>query len=150
MGIPVASLPATLDFMRLLWAVDHSLQRRSKRMEGALGVTGPQRLAIRVIARFPGIAPSELAAALHLHRSTVTGILKRLEARGFLEHVSDPDDGRRKTLALTPAGRVVEGRNAGTAEAAVRRALQRFASTDIDAAARVLRLVADELERGDR
>ncbi|HUJ27995.1 MAG TPA: MarR family transcriptional regulator, partial [Myxococcales bacterium] len=33
-----APLGAVLDFMRLLWAVDHSLQSASKRMEAVYGI----------------------------------------------------------------------------------------------------------------
>ena len=40
-------LGAVLDFMRLLWAVDHALQSTSKRMESTFGLTGPQRLVVR-------------------------------------------------------------------------------------------------------
>jgi hypothetical protein len=36
-------LGETLEFMRLLWAIDHGLQRRSKQLASTLGVTGPQR-----------------------------------------------------------------------------------------------------------
>ena len=43
-GLPI-TLDATLDFMRLLWAIEHGLQRSSKRMEATLGVTGPQRVS---------------------------------------------------------------------------------------------------------
>ena len=38
---------------RLLWAVDHGVRRRSKQMAATLGVTGPQRLVIRLAARYP-------------------------------------------------------------------------------------------------
>jgi len=37
-----------IDFLRLIWAVDHALQRRSKSMAATLGITGPQRLVIRI------------------------------------------------------------------------------------------------------
>ncbi len=59
-GAPVAGLGAALDFMRLLWAMDHDLQRRSKRMEVELGVTGLQRIVIRLIGRFPGVTAGRL------------------------------------------------------------------------------------------
>ena len=68
-----------LEFMRLLWAIDHGLQTRSKRMAAALGVTGPQRLVIRIVGRFPGVSAGQLARILHLDPSTLTGILRRLE-----------------------------------------------------------------------
>src|SRR5688572_10921067 len=73
------SLGDVLDFMRLLWAVDHALQQRSKQMLQTHGITGPQRLVLRVVGRYPGIAAGELANVLHVHPSTLTGVLKRLE-----------------------------------------------------------------------
>src|SRR5919108_5083730 len=82
-------LGAVLDFMRLLWAVDHSLQSASKRMESQHGITGPQRLVVRIVGRFPGIAAGRVAEILHVHPSTLTGILKRLEQRGILQRRSD-------------------------------------------------------------
>ena len=145
-----APLPPTLDFMRFLWAVDHGLQRRSKRMETELGVTGPQRVAIRLLARSESLTPSALADALHLHRSTVTGIVQRLLERGFLVRVRDPADGRRATLRLTASGRAVDAMRSGTAEAAVQRALRRFGADEVRAAARVLAAVGDELVRRGR
>src|SRR5206468_4578402 len=64
-------LGAVLDFMRLLWAVDHALQSASKRMEATFGVTGPQRLVVRIVGRFPGIAAGRVAQILHVHPSTL-------------------------------------------------------------------------------
>ena len=46
-----ADLPGVLQFMQLLWAVVHGLERLSKRMTGDIGVTGPQRLVLRVETR---------------------------------------------------------------------------------------------------
>ena len=43
-GDTAASLPDVLQFMQVLWAVVHGLEKTSKRMAGELGVTGPQRL----------------------------------------------------------------------------------------------------------
>src|SRR3954465_6219547 len=86
------ALGAVLDFMRLLWAVDHALQSTSKRMESAFGLTGPQRLGVRLVGRFPGIAAGRIAGILHVHPSTLTGVLKRLESRGVLQRRPDPRD----------------------------------------------------------
>ena len=86
----MVSEDSVLEFLRLFWAIDHQLQRASKRMMRDLGVTGPQRLAIRMLARMPGASPQAVAAALHLHKSTVTGILQRLERQGVLSRIVDP------------------------------------------------------------
>ena len=42
-------LDPVLDFMRLLWSVEHGLERMSKRMGNELGITGPQRLVLRIV-----------------------------------------------------------------------------------------------------
>jgi len=41
-GDTAAGLPDVLQFMQLLWAVVHGLEKTSKRMAGDLGVTGPR------------------------------------------------------------------------------------------------------------
>src|SRR5213075_396746 len=116
-------LGAVLDFMRMLWAVDHALQSASKRMESSFGVTGPQRLVVRIVGRFPGIAAGRVAAILHVHPSTLTGILQRLESRGILQRRPDPRDARRALLMLTAKGRKLDTVKTGTVEQAVRRAI---------------------------
>ena len=59
------ALPDVLQFMRLLWAIVHALQMQSKEMSKAVGVTGPQRLVLRVVGLFPGVSPGTLAEILH-------------------------------------------------------------------------------------
>ena len=116
-------LGAVLDFMRMLWALDHALQSASKRMEAAYGITGPQRLVVRIVGRFPGIAAGRVAEILHVHPSTLTGILKRLETRGILVRRSDPRDARRALFTLTAKGKKLDTVRTGTVEQAVRRVL---------------------------
>jgi DNA-binding MarR family transcriptional regulator len=112
-------------FMRVLWRLVHGLEVRSKRMARELGVTGPQRLVMRMVGRHPGVAAGELASLLDLHPSTLTGVLKRLETRGYLRRVADAADRRRVQLFLTTRGRAIDRERGGTVEAAVRRALGR-------------------------
>jgi len=131
-------LGEVLDFMRLLWAVDHALQSMSKRMEASLGVTGPQRLVIRIVGRFPGISAGELASVLHIHPSTLTGILKRLESRGIIGRKPDPDDARRALFELSGRGREIDGLKVGTVEAIVRRSLAKLPPRKVAAARDVL------------
>ncbi len=138
-------LGEVLDFMRLLWAVDHGLQSTSKRMESTLGITGPQRLVLRLVGRFPGITAGMLAQILHVHPSTLTGVLKRLEKRGLLERKSDPLDGRKALFALTDVGRDLDNPSTGTVEAAVQRVLSRMTRTRILHTQDVLTALAEEL-----
>ncbi|MSP58775.1 MAG: MarR family transcriptional regulator [Myxococcales bacterium] len=132
--------------MRVVWAVDHGLHSTSKRMSAALGVTGPQRLVIRIVGKFPGISAGRLADILHVHKSTLTGVLRRLEERGVLERKHDSTDGRRAVFDLTARGRELDAQRAGTVEAAVRRALARVPAEKILIAQAVLQVLATELE----
>jgi DNA-binding MarR family transcriptional regulator len=135
-----------LEFLRLIWAVHHGLEKTSKKMDVQLGITGPQRLVLRIVGRFPGIPAGGLAEILHVHPSTLTGVLKRLEQRGFIERRPDPRDARRASLGLTASGRRLDEVKTGTVEAAVNRALQAAGSSQVRAAGRVLRILADTLE----
>jgi DNA-binding MarR family transcriptional regulator len=137
------------DFLRLVWAVDQGLQSTSKRMEATLGVTGPQRLVLRLVGRFPGITPGQLAETLRVHPSTLSGVLKRLELRRLVARRKDPQDGRRCFLGLTEPGRALDVSAPGTVEAAVAQVLEAVPRERIDAAAEVLLALAEAL-RGDR
>ena len=143
----LAALPIgdVLGFMRLLWAVDHGLQSTSKQMETHLGVTGPQRLALRIVGRFPGITAGRLAGVLRLHPSTITGILQRLIDRGLLKRHADPCDRRRALFNLTATGRRLNRVTSGTVEAAVQRTLERLTPAKLTGARDVLAALAGEL-----
>ncbi len=138
-------LEPVLDFMRLLWSVEHGLQRMSKRMENELGVTGPQRLVLRVVGQFPGLSAGELAHIVRLHPSTITGILQRLVARGMLERTPDPGDSRRIRLRLKRSAVTHTKASAGTVEDAVTRALDHVGASNVRAARKVLTEVAKRL-----
>jgi MarR family transcriptional regulator, organic hydroperoxide resistance regulator len=142
-------LGKVLDFMRLLWAVDHGLQRVSKRMLSDLGVTGLQRMMIRIVGRFPGMSAGELAAILHVHPSTLTGALDKLARAGGITRKKDPEDARRARLYLGSKGKTIDAIRTGTVEAAVRRALSSVAKEKVDAAAEVLQAIARELEESE-
>ena len=142
-------LGAVLDFMRLLWAVDHALQSTSKRMESTFGLTGPQRLVVRIVGRFPGIAAGRIAGILHVHPSTLTGVLRRLESRGVLQRRPDPRDARRALFMLTNKGRRLDVIRTGTVEQAVRRVLLKDAGK-VAAAQEVLASLSEELDAGLR
>jgi DNA-binding MarR family transcriptional regulator len=142
-----ADLGAVLEFMRRLWAVEHGLQRTSKRMARELGMTGPQRLALRLVARFPGISPKELAGLLRLHPSTVTGVLVRLERRTLIERRPHKSDRRRVHLFVRRGGRRLNRRSRGTVEEAVKTLLTSVGKSQLAVANDVLKRLADVLLR---
>ncbi len=139
-----------LDFLRELWALDHALQKLSKRMERTSGVSGPQRLALRLVARFPGLPAGRLARLLHLHPSTVSGLVKRLADRGLILRSSDGPDRRRALLRVTPAGIELLSLSHPTIESALLSALGRVPPRQVDAALKVMASVSMSLAAASR
>lgn len=146
---PVPPLGDALDFLRILWRLDHSMQSASKRMETRLGVTGPQRMVVRFVGRFPGMSAGRLAELLHIHPSSVTGILKRLDRKGLITRRSDPRDGRRAFLGLSPKGRKIDVRSEGTVEAALVSALAVLDRTTVQNLRQALVQIAAVLSEED-
>jgi DNA-binding MarR family transcriptional regulator len=144
-ALPPAPLPDTLKFMQLLWELAHALDRTSKHMADAIGVTGPQRLVLRVVGLRPGVSAGELAATLHVHPSTLTGVLQRLVAQRLLTRKDDRRDRRRAVLHLTARGAQVNATSKGTVEAAVTRALGEVSARDRAACRRVINCVVSYL-----
>ncbi len=147
-GLPSSneSMGEILDFMRGLWALDHGLQSYSKRMRQRYGITGPQRLVLRLVGSFPGIAAGELAGRLHLHPSTLTGVFRRLEEKGFLNRIPDPNDSRRALFRLTARGQKINNLREGTVEGVLQQTLGKIPAPDQAAARRVLSILTRALD----
>jgi DNA-binding MarR family transcriptional regulator len=142
--VEVSTLGPVLDFLRLIWAVDHGLQSVSKRMEAEFGITAPQRLVLRIVGVQPGIPAGRVAEVLHVHPSTLTGILQRLQGRGLILRKTDPRDARRALLHLTAKGKRLIDPGSGLLEAAVRRVLTRHPAL-LESSLTLLGALADEL-----
>jgi DNA-binding MarR family transcriptional regulator len=143
------SLGPTLEFLRLLWAINHGLNKTSRKMQSYFGVTGQQRLVIRIVGAQPGISAGDLARILHIHPSTLTGILQRLAERRLIKRVSHPDDARRVQLELTAKGSRLTAPGVGAVEAAVKRVLGRFGESNLQATRDLLVALAEGLEAQD-
>lgn len=140
-------LDEVLEFMRLVWGLNQGLERTSRTMEAQLGITGQQRMVVRLLGRFPGMTARQLADTLKLHPSTVSGLLKRLEKRGLVDRRLDERDRRRAFLGLTKAGRALDTDTPGTVEDAVRQALSELAPKQIAGARETLEVLERTLGR---
>lgn len=129
----------------MLWELDHALRLASKGMNATLGVTGLQRLVIRLVGRFPGLTAGDLATLLHVDPSTLTGVLERLGRQQLIVRNVDETDRRRALFSLTEDGRRLDRTRKGTVEAAVLRALQGQPRARLASARQVLVAIAKEL-----
>lgn len=135
---PDFPLSPAIDFLQRLWQLNHALEKLSSLMEKRIGVTAPQRMIIRCIGKYPGIAPSQLAAVLHLDPGTISATLSRLEDKGFVVRKRDRQDKRRVSLGLTPKGRRLDRPAKGTVEHGMERLLEGALPRDIAATRKLL------------
>jgi DNA-binding MarR family transcriptional regulator len=139
----------SIDFLQVLWRTSHALERRSRHMEKAIGLTAPQRVVVRFLGRFPGVTAGQLARALHVDPGTLSASVRRLEARGLVERRRDPLDTRRVTLGLTRRGRALDVPHADSVEAVAETLLAATPARDIAATTRVLDRFAELLLTDD-
>jgi len=69
-----------------------------------LGITTTQYSVLHTLRATPGIDQISLCALTGIDRSTATMVLRLLEENGLITRTSDPQDRRRKLLALTGEG----------------------------------------------
>ena len=74
---------------------------------GDAGLTPVQFAALQTVADAPGVDQRTLAGSIALDTSTTGGVVDRLEARGWLERRTSPQDRRVRQLWLTDAGQAV-------------------------------------------
>ena len=68
-----------------------------------LGLTSSQGLVLGYLARHrdEAVCPGDVCRHFGLSQPTVTGILQRMEAKGFIVFADDPSDRRRRLIAGT-------------------------------------------------
>ncbi len=139
-------LGPVLDLLREWWALNHAFERTSRRMAARLGVTVPQRVLLRVIGRYPGIGPGDLAKVLHLDAGTISATVRRLEEAGVVKRRPNDRDARRVALGLTARGRSLDGDDEQTIEGALARVLMRASPEGIVVMRSFLAAFSQELE----
>jgi DNA-binding MarR family transcriptional regulator len=88
----------------------HAVMARKERMAAVAAqfeLTLAQAHLLRVLQFSPARTMTSIAEALACDASNVTGIVDRLESRGFIERGSADHDRRIKTITLTERGRSV-------------------------------------------
>ncbi|HEX4867755.1 MAG TPA: MarR family winged helix-turn-helix transcriptional regulator [Acidimicrobiales bacterium] len=89
-----------------LYSAFHAVMRTYRPLLAAVELTYPQYVTLLALWDDPGRTWSvgELCRRLHLDTGTLTPMLKRLEAAGYLTRRRDRADERRVHVELTPAG----------------------------------------------
>jgi len=90
-----------------LYSTSLAMTKLYKPLLAPLGATYPQYLALLVLWETDSIGVNELGARLFLDSGTLTPLLKRMQAQGWIERERDQADERRVIVSLTPAGRAL-------------------------------------------
>jgi DNA-binding MarR family transcriptional regulator len=98
-GAPVPTLDDQLCFA--LYSTAHAVTRAYKPMLDEYGLTYPQYLVLLVLWEQDGLSVKEIGERLFLDSGTLTPLLKRMEAAGFLRRARDPKDERQLRVNLT-------------------------------------------------
>ncbi len=72
------------------------------------GITYPQYLVLLVLWEKDGQPVNDIAKKLVLETNTVTPLLKRMEAEGFVKRTRGKEDGRQMIVSLTAKGRELQ------------------------------------------
>lgn len=84
-----------------------TLEDYSQQVSGEFGITGPQLWALKTISEHDVLPLGQLSKKMYLHPSTVTGVVDRLESKGYVARGRDATDRRIVTVSLTSAGRAL-------------------------------------------
>ncbi len=95
------------EFYQHLRKIIQSLSIHSKQLNKNFGLTGPQLLILKAIAKEEHSTIGKLAGTISLSQATVTTILDRLEARGLVERVRSSVDKRKVMVHTTEAADTV-------------------------------------------
>jgi len=110
----------------------HLLALYLERQLGALEISQAEAHVLARLDRGGSTSPTELHRLFGHKRSTLTGILDRLEARGYVTRVLNADDRRSFIVSLTSEGKIVAETVSATIEALERRIAARLSQRDLN------------------
>lgn len=110
-------LPLDDQLCYAIYSAGMAIQRVYKPLLDDLGLTYPQYLALNVLWREDKLTVGSIAERLALESSTLTPLLKRLEAAGLLCRTRNPANERQVVVALTDKGRELRSRAGCLADA---------------------------------
>jgi len=90
-----------------VYSANHAFNRVYKPLLDELGLTYPQYLAMVLLWEQNDQTVGSLGEKLFLESSTLTPVLKRLEALGHVKRTRDPVDERQVRVRLTERGRAL-------------------------------------------
>lgn len=128
-----------------------AIHQYSEEVLKEFGVTGPQLWLLKTLREEGGTSVGELSEKMYLHISTVSGIIDRLEAKGYVVRKREAPDRRVVTVHLTAAGKRIVDRAPEPSQGKLLYSLQTLSEKEVlemhDALQKIVRLM--ELEQSE-
>lgn len=96
---------AITEIMQSLRRIFKSIQDYSQEVSNKFGITGPQLWALKTISENEKLSLGELSKRMCLHPSTITGVVDRLERKGYVLRDRGQEDRRVIKVQLTSEGK---------------------------------------------
>ncbi len=90
-----------------LYSTSRAITQAYKSLLEPLNLTYPQYVVMMALWEEDGLIISKIADFTGIGNATLSPLLKRLEANGYIERCSQGNDERQKLVALTSAGRAL-------------------------------------------
>ncbi|KGM31593.1 MarR family winged helix-turn-helix transcriptional regulator [Inquilinus limosus] len=104
-----------------LYRTNIAINRTYKPLLDEMGITYPQYLVLNVLGEEDGRTIGAIAARLALESSTITPLVKRMEAAGLVQRRRSPGNEREVQVRLTGTGRDLFGRSRCLGESLLQR-----------------------------
>ncbi len=105
MAKQIARDGAISEIMQSLRRIFKAIQDYSHEVSSKFGITGPQLWALKTISQNGSLSLRDLSERMYLHPSTITGVVDRLEKKGYVIRKRDQVDRRVIYVELTADGR---------------------------------------------
>jgi len=90
-----------------VYSAAHAFNAAYKPLLEPFGLTYPQYLVLLALWQQDGVSVKDIGVRLHLDSGTLTPLLKRLQASGYVRRGRNPANERQLLVELTPAGQAL-------------------------------------------
>jgi len=140
---PQEALSETVEMLHQIFQAVDLFSRQTLR---DFGVTGPQIWALRTIDDGDVVSMGDLAQRMHLHMSTVSGIIDRLESARLVTRERSAADARVMDVRLTARGRALLAKAPEPPRSKAARGLQRLNPKELSQVHSALLLIARAMD----
>jgi DNA-binding MarR family transcriptional regulator len=134
--------------LRRFRVIFNAVKNHFRSVESKAGVSGAQLWALSVINSRPGTGVGQLAAAMDIHQSTASNLVRALVESGMVASAREADDRRAVQLYLTTKGQKALAKAPGPFTGVLPEALMHLDSQTLTRLERDLATVIRQIEPG--